>query len=230
MCFPSISSQLCTLGYPRAKLSGERPYHQPLTTSITTSRRVLISVFSSHQTLTTSTMGLSRKRKGSEEEEDVVVKKSKSSGSAPTRQKDGDGNPYWEVGTESVAYYMKCYSDAHSQISGKRRLQISEFKNMTMVNIREFYEKDGKSLPGKAGINLPLEQFTTFLSLLPQVLQELESKGHKIEMPVFEGGGAATTKDDEEEEEEEEELKPKKSKKTKKANIEATSDEEEDDD
>ena len=30
-----------------------------------------------------------------------------------------------------------------------RRVQISEFKNNTMINIREFYEKDGQMLPGK---------------------------------------------------------------------------------
>ena len=35
------------------------------------------------------------------------------------------------------------------QISGKRRVQISSFKGATMVSIREFYEKDGKTLPGK---------------------------------------------------------------------------------
>jgi hypothetical protein len=105
---------------------------------------------------------------------------------------------------------------------------------MTMVNIREFYEKDGKALPGKAGINLPLEQFTTFLSLLPQILKELESKGHTIEMPSFDGSAIKKSEVDEDEQEEEEEKekekpkKPKKPTKSKKSNIEATSDEEED--
>lgn len=32
------------------------------------------------------------------------------------------------------------------QLTGKRRVQISEFKNNTMVSIREFYEKDGKTV------------------------------------------------------------------------------------
>jgi len=36
-----------------------------------------------------------------------------------------------------------------SQISRTRRVQLSTFKGNTMVNIREFYEKDGKVLPGK---------------------------------------------------------------------------------
>jgi hypothetical protein len=37
----------------------------------------------------------------------------------------------------------------NDQISGKRRVQVSSFKNTTMVGIREYYEKDGEMLPGK---------------------------------------------------------------------------------
>ena len=102
-----------------------------------------------------------------------------------------------------------------------------------MVNIREYYEKDGKSLPGKAGINLPIEQFKTFISLLPTLLDELEEKGVDIERPKFDGGpvnkaeAAAADDDDDDEEEERPKAKPKK---PKKSNIEATSDEDEDDD
>ena len=36
-----------------------------------------------------------------------------------------------------------------SKLSRTRRVQLSEFKGVTMVNIREFYEKDDKMLPGK---------------------------------------------------------------------------------
>jgi hypothetical protein len=39
--------------------------------------------------------------------------------------------------------------DSYWEISKARRVVISEFKGMKMVNIREYYEKDGKSLPGK---------------------------------------------------------------------------------
>lgn len=45
-------------------------------------------------------------------------------------QIDTDGNEYWEI-------------------SKMRRVTISEFKGKRMVNIREYYEKDGKDLPGK---------------------------------------------------------------------------------
>ena len=35
------------------------------------------------------------------------------------------------------------------QLTSKRRVGISEFKGKYMVNIREYYEKDGEVLPGK---------------------------------------------------------------------------------
>lgn len=35
------------------------------------------------------------------------------------------------------------------QLTSKRRVGITEFKGVYMVNIREYYEKDGETLPGK---------------------------------------------------------------------------------
>jgi len=34
-------------------------------------------------------------------------------------------------------------------LSGKRRIGVQEFKGNRMINIREYYEKDGEMLPGK---------------------------------------------------------------------------------
>lgn len=41
----------------------------------------------------------------------------------------------------------------------RRKASISEFKGKLMVSIREFYEKDGQTLPGSKGISLPPEQW-----------------------------------------------------------------------
>lgn len=49
---------------------------------------------------------------------------------SPKAQLDSDGNPFWEI-------------------SKARRVTISEFKGKTLVNIREYYDKDGQTLPGK---------------------------------------------------------------------------------
>lgn len=43
---------------------------------------------------------------------------------------DNNGDKYWEL-------------------SQKRRVTLSEFRNNTLINVREYYEKDGQDLPGK---------------------------------------------------------------------------------
>ena len=93
---------------------------------------------------------------------------------------------------------------------------MSNFKGKAMVNVREYYEKDGKSLPGKRGINMTIDLFENFLQTLPDLLSVLEEKGISMSLPKLDGGGKAAEK--------EEELPKDK----KKPNFEATSDEEED--
>jgi hypothetical protein len=53
--------------------------------------------------------------------------KTKSSSSGKV---DANGDRYWEL-------------------SKMRRVTVSSFRGKTMVNIREYYEKDGQVLPGK---------------------------------------------------------------------------------
>jgi hypothetical protein len=122
----------------------------------------------------------------------VVSKKSKGSAAAPDG-KDDDGNPFWEL-------------------SNKRRVGVSQFKKMSFVNIREYYEKDGKSLPGKKGISLSVEQYTALLKCVPSINAALRGLGHAVDDVGVEV--------------------PAKEKKEKarsdKANIDATSDEDED--
>ncbi|KAL1976443.1 hypothetical protein VTN31DRAFT_2725 [Thermomyces dupontii] len=123
----------------------------------------------------------------------------------PQPKTDSNGDIYWEI-------------------SRMRRVTISNFRGRNMVNIREYYEKDGEELPGKKGISLPMDQFSAFLQCLPQIEEFLLQKGEKVPRPVYDDNDG----DDEEEEvdEKEEDDGGKKDKK-KKSNIEATSEEEE---
>jgi hypothetical protein len=67
----------------------------------------------------------------------TTTKKTVTASTSP--QTDDDGNSFFEL-------------------SGKRRLTISDFNKSTFVNVREYYEKDGKMLPGKkvCGLLRPL--------------------------------------------------------------------------
>ncbi|KAI9899994.1 hypothetical protein N3K66_004256 [Trichothecium roseum] len=119
----------------------------------------------------------------------------KTKGSTGSELKDDEGNPYWEL-------------------SNKRRIGLSEFKKMSFINIREYYEKDGKTLPGKKGISLSVEQYTALLKVVPAINAALKEKGFVIE-----------DLDDAVEEEPVVAKSKKNTAKPKKSNIDATSDE-----
>ncbi|KAL4725408.1 hypothetical protein ACLX1H_007556 [Fusarium chlamydosporum] len=135
----------------------------------------------------------------SDSEPEIATKRVKNAAaSVESDGKDDDGNPFWEL-------------------SNKRRVGVSDFSNKTFVNIREYYEKDGKTLPGKKGISLSLEQYNAFLKAVPRINAALRAKGL-----VVEG-------DETEELETALEAVPKVKKdrkKSPKANIETTSEEE----
>ncbi|KAL9030206.1 MAG: hypothetical protein Q9196_001650 [Gyalolechia fulgens] len=110
------------------------------------------------------------------------------------------------------------------EISDKRRITIDSFKGNLMVNIREYYEdkNTGSMMPGKKGISLSLAQYSTLLTLLPEIETALVKKGEKVPRPDYSGAKAVGDDvrdvsgggDDEEEE------------KVRKKNFEATSEEE----
>ncbi|CCT68478.1 uncharacterized protein FFB20_13779 [Fusarium fujikuroi] len=134
----------------------------------------------------------------SDSELETVSKRVKSGTLVESDGKDDDGNPFWEL-------------------SNKRRVGVSDFSKKTFVNIREFYDKDGKSLPGKKGISLSIEQYNAFLKAVPQINAVLRAKGLVVEGDVADEPETALIPA----------AKAKKErKKSPKANIETTSEEE----
>ncbi|CAF9933121.1 MAG: hypothetical protein HETSPECPRED_008543 [Heterodermia speciosa] len=78
------------------------------------------------------------------------------------------------------------------EISDKRRVSVDEFNGKTMVNIREYYEKDGQMLPGKKGIALTIPQYNALLSALPDIETALATRGETLERPVYDGKAVVT--------------------------------------
>ncbi|KAI9725559.1 MAG: hypothetical protein M1828_003047 [Chrysothrix sp. TS-e1954] len=73
--------------------------------------------------------------------------------------------------------------------SGTRRITVSEFKGKTMINIREFYGKDGAKLPGKKGISLPIDQWQMLINAMPEIETALKTRGESVVRPLYKGEG-----------------------------------------
>ncbi|OAA47213.1 Transcriptional coactivator p15 [Beauveria brongniartii RCEF 3172] len=87
-----------------------------------------------------------------------------------------------------------------------------------MVNIREYYEKDGKILPTRKGISLSVEQYTALIKVMPSINEQLRKMGQLVDATAGAGEDAKAI------------AKKSKKERSDKANIEATSDEDEDED
>ncbi|KAI6248123.1 putative RNA polymerase II transcriptional coactivator [Erysiphe necator] len=125
---------------------------------------------------------------------------------APKKRKaDGEKNKVWELS------------------SGKqpRRVEISEYKGAHLINIREFYQKDGEFLPGKKGISLNLDQYKAFIKAVPAINAHLQKKGLDV------GTLSSNRSNEESEEATHTKIKDsvKKIKKEPKSNIDTTSEE-----
>ncbi|OJJ67509.1 hypothetical protein ASPBRDRAFT_161888 [Aspergillus brasiliensis CBS 101740] len=87
--------------------------------------------------------------------------------------------------------------DLYWEISKARRVTISSFRGKTMVSIREYYEKDGQELPGKKGISLPIDQFSSLVSLLPHIETTLQNKGESVPRPQYDSDSKFTSENKE---------------------------------
>ena len=58
-------------------------------------------------------------------------------------------------------------------LGARRRVTVNTYKGTVFVNIREFYEKDGKQLPGAKGIALSVEQWEELVKHCADVSAEV---------------------------------------------------------
>lgn len=63
------------------------------------------------------------------------------------------------------------------QLSKARRVKVYKFKDMLLLDIREMYAKDGKSLPGHKGISLTKEQALELFKVKDEILTALGGEG-----------------------------------------------------
>lgn len=81
-------------------------------------------------------------------------------GQAPKSKKNKKGasnsdtkdSPSWEVRGPLVSNCIRIVANLNNKLSNgrnPRKVEVSEFKGARLINVREFYEKDGNLLPGK---------------------------------------------------------------------------------
>ena len=59
--------------------------------------------------------------------------------------------------------------------NGKRKVQVKKWSNRVLVDVREYYEKDGAMLPGKKGISLTLPQYRALAASAAEIDAEIEA-------------------------------------------------------
>ncbi|XP_020604420.1 activated RNA polymerase II transcriptional coactivator p15-like [Orbicella faveolata] len=97
----------------------------------------------------------------SSEEEEVKPKKSKTSEKSSSSSKKSSRSSK----DEDFGVF---------EIGNKRKVSVREFKGRLLIDIREFYEKDGELMPGKKGISLQLEQWEKLKNLVGDIDEAIE--------------------------------------------------------
>ncbi|GAB2218602.1 hypothetical protein Droror1_Dr00001828 [Drosera rotundifolia] len=60
------------------------------------------------------------------------------------------------------------------EISKNRRVAVRNWNGKIMVDIREFYVKDGKQMPGKKGISLTMDQWNILREHIEEINKAVE--------------------------------------------------------
>jgi len=56
-----------------------------------------------------------------------------------------------------------------------RFVSVSQFRGKSLVNIREFYESNGKLLPGKKGISLSTDQWDQLKKFIDKIDSDIRN-------------------------------------------------------
>ena len=74
---------------------------------------------------------------------------------------------------------MNSDGEEYWQLTRNKRLSVGSFGGKTNINLREYFEKDGKWLPTKKGITLNLESWEIFKRLIDDVDEAIREKEGK---------------------------------------------------
>jgi hypothetical protein len=101
------------------------------------------------------------------------IKKPKYSDSKPGGK--GKKERETEKGGDTSNVLTSADGERYIDLGKKKRATVREFKGMALLDLREFYSKDGKDMPGKKGISLQVEQWEALKSNM-SAIDELISR------------------------------------------------------
>ncbi|KAG5357450.1 RNA polymerase II transcriptional coactivator KELP [Yarrowia sp. C11] len=81
------------------------------------------------------------------------------------------------------------------ELGNDKRVTVREFKGRTLIDIRAFYEKDGKKLPGSKGISLTEGQFEELTTQLQDIQAAIESMKEEKQKDRGDKKGETATND-----------------------------------
>ncbi|XP_016461387.2 uncharacterized protein LOC107784729 [Nicotiana tabacum] len=122
-----------------------------------------------------------------ETNKDFVAEEQLSADHPPTQQQEADGslpNPHFVDSNENNCRTI-------CKLSGKRSVGILDIHGKPFVAIRDFYEKDGKLVPSSRGINLSAQQWSSFRSSFPAIVEAIATMESKIRLTTSENQTAA---------------------------------------